>query len=59
MNKFNLVIGHEDLISLGIPKGIILDDILGMLNELVANGELENTKGVLLERAKEIVRMAI
>jgi len=59
MNKFNLVIGHEDLIALGIPKGIILDDILGMLDELVANGELENTKGVLLERAKEIVRMAI
>ncbi len=59
MNDFKLAVNHEDLIALGIPKGAILDDILGMLLELVSSGEIENTKGVLLERSKEIVRMAI
>jgi len=55
----DLKINHDDLISLGIPNGVILDDILGMLSQLVDNGEIENVKGDLLERAKEIVRMAI
>lgn len=57
--KIFLAISKEDLIELGIPKGDILDDILGMLIELIKNGEIENVKGNLLERAKEIVRMAI
>lgn len=59
MNDFKLAVNHADLIELGIPEGAILDDILGMLRELVSSGEIENTKGVLLERSKEIVRMAI
>ena len=37
----------------------VITDILGMLSQLVDNGEIENVKGDLLERAKEIVRMAI
>ena len=59
MVEFTLAINHEDLIEIGIPKGAILDDILGMLRDLVSSGEIENLKGVLLERSKEIVRMAI
>ena len=59
MNDLKLSVNHADLIELGIPEGAILDDILGMLRALVSDGEIENTKGVLLERSKEIVRMAI
>ncbi len=55
----DLSVNNRDLIELGIPNGRIIDDVLEMLFELVLNGELENSKGVLLERAKEIVRMAI
>jgi len=59
MEICNLAINHTDLLAIGVPQGVILDDVLGMILELVSSGEIENTKGVLLERAKEIVRMAI
>jgi len=59
MEILKLAINHDDLLAVGIPQGAILDDILGILYDLVFAQEIENTKGVLLERAKEIVRMAI
>ncbi len=59
MCKPPLAVDRSDLLALGIEDIPSVDCVLDMLTELVKSNELENSKGVLCERAKEIVRMAI
>ena len=55
----NLQISYDDLVSLGIPASEAIYDLLDILLSYVNSGDLENSKGALSERAKEMVRMAI
>jgi len=54
-----LQITYDDLVNLGIPASEALNNLLDILLACVNSGELENSKGALSERVKEIVRMAI
>lgn len=59
INNDELQISYDDLVNLGIPSSTAIYDLLDILLSYVNTGELENSKGALSERAKELVRMAI
>ena len=59
INNDELQISYDDLVNLGIPSSTAIYDLLDILLSYVNTGELENSKGALSERAKEMVRMAI
>lgn len=46
----------NDLINMGITEGKMIGSTLKLLLSLVIDEKVENTRGALLDKAKEIVR---
>jgi len=55
INLKDLTIDGHDLIKLGIPQGREIGIILNKLLDLVINEEIENSREVLLEKAREFL----
>ncbi len=52
-----LEINGKDLIDAGIPQGKQLGEILNLLLENVIDGQIENTRSILLNKAKKLAGM--
>ncbi len=53
--KKSMALKGGDLLSLGLRPGIHLGSVLDQVFRLVLDGELENRKDLLLEKAKELI----
>ena len=51
-----LAVNGNDLINMGITEGKMIGSTLKLLLSLVIDEKVENTRGALLDKAKEIVR---
>jgi len=55
----SLAVNGDDILSLGVPQGKMVGEILSDLLESVINGNVENKKHLLLDRAKLLINEKI